>query len=43
MLELKHTLNRVPIDENLDDLEVSSGKGGKSPETKGHLEALNSA
>lgn len=38
-----HTLNREPIDENFDDLDESSDKGGNRPETKGHLEALRSA
>lgn len=33
-----HTLNREPIDENFDDLEDSSAKGGNKPETKEHLE-----
>lgn len=43
--KMEITLNLDPIDENLDDLfddlVVSSGSGGKSPATKGHLEALN--
>lgn len=37
----KDTLKRDPIEENLEDFEVSSGTGGKSPATKEHLEALN--
>lgn len=40
---LRRTLNREPIDENFDDLEDSSVKGGNNPETKGHLEALRTA
>jgi hypothetical protein len=31
------------MDENFVDFVVSSGKGGKSPETKEQLEALSSA
>lgn len=42
-IKVKYTLNRVPIEENLEDLLedllVSSGTGGKSPCTKEHLEA----
>lgn len=37
----KTTLKRDPIEENFDDLDVSSGSGGKSPATNEHLEALN--
>lgn len=37
--EIEGTLNREPIEENFDDLEDSSGKGGKRPETKEQLEA----
>jgi len=33
------TLKRDPIEENLDDLEVSSGSGGKRADTKVHFEA----
>lgn len=40
-----YTLKRDPIDENLEDLDddlvVSSGSGGKRPDTKEHLDALN--
>jgi len=39
--EKNDTLNREPIEENLEDLDVSSGSGGKRPATNGHLEALN--
>lgn len=35
------TLKREPIEENLEDFDVSSGSGGKRPDTKEHLEALN--
>lgn len=36
------TLNREATDENLyDDREDSSGKGGKRPAMKGHLEEAN--
>lgn len=41
----KYTLKREPIDENLEDLfedlVVSSGIGGKSATTHGHLEAVS--
>lgn len=37
----KDTLKRAPIEENLEDFDVSSGSGGKRPDTKGHFEALN--
>lgn len=37
----EYTLKREPIDENLEDLVVSSEIGGKRPDTKEHLEALN--
>lgn len=37
----KNTLKREPIEENLEDLAVSSGSGGKRPATKEHLEAPN--
>ena len=37
-IQQKHTLNREPIDDNFDDLEDSSAKGGNRPETKEHLE-----
>jgi len=39
----KQTLNWVAIEENFVDFVVSSGKGGKSPETKGHFELLSRA
>jgi len=42
-VQRKHTLNWAAIEENFVDLVVSSGKGGKSPETKEHLEAQSSA
>ena len=42
-IEESQTLNREPIEENFDDLEDSSGKGGNKPETKEHLEALKSS
>jgi len=29
------------MEENFEDLDVSSGSGGKRPTTKGHLEAPN--
>lgn len=35
------TLKREAIEENFDDLDVSSGRGGNRPATKGHVEALN--
>lgn len=35
------TLKRDAIEENFEDLDDSSGSGGKSPATKGHLEAPN--
>lgn len=35
------TLKREPIDENLEDLAVSSESVGKRPATKKHFEALN--
>lgn len=38
-----NTLKLEPIDENLDDLDDSSAKGGNRPETKEHSEALKSA
>lgn len=41
VLEKKDTLKREPIDENLEDFDVSSGSGGKRADTKGHLEAIN--
>ena len=37
----KSTLKREPIEENLEDLVVSSLSGGKRPTTKEHLETLN--
>lgn len=37
----KITLKREPIEENLEDLAVSSGSGGKRPATKEHLEVPN--
>lgn len=37
----KDTLKREPIEENLEDLELSSAIGGKRPATKEHLEAPN--
>lgn len=37
----KLTLKREPIDENLDDLVVSSPGAGKSPATKEHFDVLN--
>jgi hypothetical protein len=40
---IKLTLKRVPIEGNLDCLDVSSGSGGKRLATKGHLEASNRA
>lgn len=40
-LEKKLTLNREPIEENFDDLEDSSGKGGNKPDTKEHVEVHN--
>jgi hypothetical protein len=39
----KKTLKRAPIEENLEDLDVSSGRGGKSPEINEHLEALSNS
>lgn len=39
----EYTLNRVPIEENFDDLEDSSDEVGNKLATKEHLEALNSA
>lgn len=38
-----HTLNRVPIEENFDDLEDSSDEVGNKLATKEQLEALKSA
>lgn len=35
------TLKRVPMEENLDCLDVSSGNAGKRFETKEHFEAVN--
>lgn len=40
-LQNRSTLKREPMEENLEDLVVSSGSGGKRPATKGHLEAPN--
>lgn len=37
------TLKRDPIDENFDDFEDSSGRGGNRPATNEHLEAVNKA
>lgn len=39
----KKTLNWVAIEENFDDLDVSSGRGGNNPETKEHFEEESSA
>ena len=41
MIAKSYTLKREPIDENLEDLVVSSLSGGKRPATKEQLEALN--
>ena len=43
ILKQKQTLNREPIEENFDDFEDSSGKGGNKPDTKEHSEVLKSA
>jgi len=37
------TLKRAPMEENLEDLDVSSGGGGNNPEINEHLEALSSS
>ena len=37
------TLKRDPIDENFEDFDVSSDRGGNKPETKEHLESHRSA
>jgi len=37
------TLKRAPMEENLEDLDVSSGGGGNNPEMNEHLEALSSS
>jgi hypothetical protein len=37
------TLKRAPIEENLEDLDVSSGRGGNNPEMNEHLVALSSS
>lgn len=37
------TLKRVPIDENLDCFDASSGNGGNKLATKEHLDASNKA
>lgn len=42
-MEKHYTLNRVPIDENLDVLVDSSAWGGNKLATKVHFEALKSA
>lgn len=39
----QRTLKRVPMEENLDCLEVSSANGGKRFATNGHLESLSKA
>lgn len=39
----KHTLNREPIEENFDDLDDSSDRGGNRPDTKEQFEAVKSA
>jgi hypothetical protein len=43
LVPILHTLKRVPIEENLDCLEVSSGNGGKRFATKWHLEEFSRA
>lgn len=40
--KIRHTLKRVPIEENFDCLE-SSGAGGNRFATKEHVEAFNNA
>ena len=43
-ISIVQTLNRVPIEENLyEDLDGSSGDGGKRFPTKGHLEDPSNA
>ena len=37
------TLKRAPMEENLDDFDDSSGRGGNRPTTKEHFEAVNKA
>jgi hypothetical protein len=37
------TLKRAPMEENLEDLDVSSGRGGNNPDINEHLEALRSS
>ena len=37
-LKKNDTLKREPIEENLEDFDVSSGSGGKRPDTKEHLD-----
>ena len=37
------TLKRVPMEENLDCFDVSSGSGGKRLATNGHLDAFSRA
>ena len=34
------TLKRDPMEENLDDFDVSSGSGGNRPATKEHFDAV---
>lgn len=42
-MDVDLTLKRAPMEENLEDLDVSSGGGGNSPEINEHLEALSSS
>lgn len=42
-METGITLNRVPIEENFDCFDDSSGSGGKRSATNEHLEAFNKA
>ena len=37
------TLKRDPMEENFDDFDVSSGRGGNRLTTKGHFEAVSKA
>lgn len=43
VIKLRRTLNPVPMEENFEDLEDSSGKGGNKLATKAHFEAFRSA
>ena len=42
-MQVNDTLKRDPMDENLDDLDDSSGSGGNKPTTKGHFESVKSS